>query len=159
MVLGRNGRLKPQMSMSVAQMSKREDSQSGQRVTGIGGIFMKARDPAKLMSWYHDHLGVKLETPDKEGTVSTMFAWREEKDPKNIGYTVWGIFPHHTKYFGPASSQFMINFRVKNLQSLLAQLRKEGVHVDEKVEELDYGKFGWIIDPEGNRIELWEPKG
>ena len=145
------------MSLLDYEMSKREDSQSAQRVTGIGGIFMKSKDPAKLMSWYQDHLGVKSEAPDKEGTMSTMFSWREEKDPKTLGYTVWGIFPHHTKYFGPGTSQFMINFRVKNLESLLAQLRKEGVRVDEKVEKLEYGKFGWIIDPEGNRIELWEP--
>lgn len=111
------------------------------------------------MSWYHDHLGIKPEAPDKEGTVSTMFPWREERDPKTSGYTVWGIFPNHTKYFGPGTSQFMMNFRVENLDSLLAELKKEGVRVDGKVEEMEYGKFGWIYDPEGNRIELWEPKG
>jgi len=126
------------------------------RVTGIGGIFFKAKDPGKLMSWYTTHLGVK---PESEGSSTTMFQWREKDNPKQVGYTVWSIFPHDTKYFDPSAAPFMINFRVKDLDRLLGQLKREGVKVDDKREEYDYGKFGWIIDPEGNRIELWEPKG
>ena len=126
------------------------------RVTGIGGVFFKAKDPGKLMSWYSTHLGVK---PESEGSSTTMFQWREKDDNKQVGYTVWSIFPHVTKYFGPGAAPFMINFRVKDLDRLLEQLKREGVNVDDKREEYEYGKFGWIIDPEGNRIELWEPKG
>src|SRR5712664_4013714 len=117
------------------------------RVTGIGGVFFKAKDPGKLMSWYTTHLGVK---PESEGSSTTMFQWREKDNTKQVGYTVWSIFPHDTKYFDPSAAPFMINFRVKDLNRLLGQLKRE---------EYDYGKFGWIIDPEGNRIELWEPKG
>jgi len=126
------------------------------RVAGIGGVFFKARDPGKLMSWYTTHLGVK---PESEGSSASMFHWRDKNDPKSMGYTVWAIFPNDSKYFDPSKSSFMINFRVKDLDSLLEQLKREGVTVDEKTEEYEYGKFGWIIDPEGNRIELWEPKG
>jgi predicted enzyme related to lactoylglutathione lyase len=126
------------------------------RVTGIGGVFFKAKDPGKLMSWYTTHLGVK---PESEGSSTTMFQWREKEDAEQVGYTVWSIFPHDTKYFDPSSSPFMVNFRVKDLDRLLDQLKREGVKVDDKREEYEYGKFGWIIDPEGNRIELWEPKG
>ena len=108
------------------------------------------------MSWYTTHLGVK---PESEGSSTTMFQWREKDDTKQVGYTVWSIFPHDTKYFDPSAAPFMINFRVKDLERLLDQLKREGVKVDDKREEYDYGKFGWITDPEGNRIELWEPKG
>jgi len=126
------------------------------RVTGVGGVFFKARDPSKLMAWYTSHLGIK---PESEGSSTAMFQWREKEDAKQVGYTVWSIFPHDTKYFDPSASPFMINFRVKDLDRLLDQLKREGVKVDDKREEYEYGKFGWIIDPEGNRIELWEPKG
>ncbi len=122
------------------------------RVTGIGGIFFKSQDPKKLKGWYQEHLGI---TPDAEGYIH--FEWREKEDPDRIGYTVWGPFPHDTEYFNPSTKPFMFNFRVANLRALLEQLRQEGVQVDDKVEEYDFGKFGWIMDPEGNRVELWEP--
>ncbi len=122
------------------------------RVTGIGGIFFKSQDPKKLKGWYQEHLGI---TPDAEGYIH--FEWREKGDPDRVGYTVWGPFPHDTDYFNPSAKPFMVNFRVADLQTLLEQLRKEGVQVDDKVEEYDFGKFGWIMDPEGNRVELWEP--
>ena len=122
------------------------------RVTGIGGVFFKSKDPSKLKSWYNDHLGI---VPDSEGYVS--FEWREKDDPDSIGSTVWEPFPHTTKYFDPGKADFMINYRVENLDKLLEQLRNEGVEVDDKVEEYEFGKFGWIMDPERNRIELWEP--
>ncbi len=122
------------------------------RVTGIGGIFFKSQDPKKLKGWYQEHLGI---TPDAEGYI--QFEWRKKADPDRVGYTVWGPFPNDTDYFKPSAKPFMVNFRVADLQALLEQLRKEGVQVDDKVEEYDFGKFGWIMDPEGNRVELWEP--
>ena len=140
-------------------MGKTEESDhstSPKRITGIGGVFFKARDPAKLMSWYQKHLGVK---PESKGSSNSVFQWRERDDEKKVAYTVWAIFPHDTKYFDPSRSSFMINYRVQDLDRLLEQLKREGVTVDEKREEYDYGKFGWITDPEGNKIELWEPKG
>jgi predicted enzyme related to lactoylglutathione lyase len=126
-----------------------------EKVTGIGGVFFKARDPRKLIEWYESHLGVQ---PMQKGETSVMFQWREKENPNRLGYTVWAIFPRETKYFDPSKSEFMVNFRVNNLDEVLKDLKSEGVRVDEKVEEFDYGKFGWVMDPEGNRIELWEPK-
>lgn len=139
--------------MTVGQLGSEQTSRS--RVTGLGGLFFKAQDPKMLMAWYQEHLGIQ---PEGQGEPSAMFYWREKDNPDRLGYTVWAIFPRETKYFDPSSSQFMINFRVSDLDSVLRQLRNEGVKVDEKIEEYDYGKFAWIMDPEGNRIELWEPK-
>ena len=121
------------------------------RVTGLGGVFFKAKDPNKLAVWYREHLGIPV------GNGSANFAWRTMPDPKRRGLTVWAIFPKRSDYFGPAANSFMLNYRVKDLDRLLKQLRKEGVAVDDKVEATDYGKFGWATDPEGNRIEFWEP--
>ncbi len=122
------------------------------RVTGLGGIFFKCKDPKAIKGWYEEHLGI---LPEKDGYVS--FQWREKDNPDNIGYTVWSPFKQDTKYFDPSKAPFMVNFRVDDLHSLLKQLRKEGVQVDDKIEESEYGRFGWVMDPEGNRIELWEP--
>ena len=121
------------------------------RVTGLGGVFLKSKDPKAMYEWYEKHLGVTRE----HGGVS--FKWRDAEQPENTGITMWALFPENTKYFEPSPSPFMMNFRVENLEPLLAALRAEGVQVDDKVESHEYGKFGWIIDPEGNRIELWEP--
>ncbi len=121
------------------------------RVTGIGGIFFEAEDPKALVRWYRRHLGIHI-----EGTVA-VFAWRAGKDPRRKGHTVWSIFPSGSEYLGEGGARFMINYRVKDLDGLLATLRKEGVRVDPKLEDTRYGRFGWITDPEGNRIELWEP--
>jgi predicted enzyme related to lactoylglutathione lyase len=118
-----------------------------ERVLGVGGIFFKAKDPEKLKAWYRDHLGVPT---DEQG--ETMFS--SETGPGS--FLVWAPFPADTKYFEPSKAPFMINFRVKDLQAMLAQLRAAGATVDEKVQEEPYGKFGWVMDPEGNRIELWE---
>ncbi len=122
------------------------------RVTGIGGIFFKAQDPEKLKAWYLEHLGMQ---PDAHGAV--VFEWCESERLEAKGQTVWSPFPANTKYFEPSPAQFMINYRVADLNLLLEQLRSEGVTVDERVEEYEYGRFGWIMDPEGNRIEPWEP--
>jgi len=120
-----------------------------ERVLGVGGIFFKAKDPARLKAWYRDHLGVPS---DEHG--ETVFSGQ---DPGAM--LVWSPFPADTKYFAPSESPFMINFRVKDLHAMLAQLRAAGATVDEKVQEEPYGKFGWVMDPEGNRIELWEIVG
>jgi len=121
------------------------------RVTGLGGIFFKAKDPKALGAWYQEHLGIAI-----RDSVA-LFTWQGGKDGKVQGHTVWSIFPGDTKYFGENGASFMINYRVKDLDGVLAALRKEGVHVAQKVEESQYGRFGWITDPEGHRIELWEP--
>jgi len=120
------------------------------RVIGLGGVFFKARDPEKLYAWYEKHLGIT-----RDSAQSATF--RHKGDERGI--VVWSIFPAATTYFDPSPSPLMLNYRVENLDALLDVLAAEGVHVDPKREEYDYGKFGWIMDPEGNRIELWEPKG
>jgi len=124
-----------------------------QRVTGLGGVFFKAKDPKAMYAWYETHLGIKGEA-DGSGV---MFHWRDANDPGKTGLTVWSIFPESTKYFDPSKAPFMLNYRVENLDALLAALREEGVAIDPKGEQYEYGKFAWITDPEGNRIELWEP--
>ena len=120
-------------------------------VTGIGGVFFKSKDPKMLTKWYDEHLGTKFGEQQSYG-----FKWRERNNPDSIGRTELGIFGEKTKYFLPSEKPFMLNFRVKNLDELLKKLKQEGVHIEEKVESYDYGKFGWILDPEGNKIELWE---
>jgi predicted enzyme related to lactoylglutathione lyase len=118
------------------------------RVIGLGGIFFKARDPKGLSAWYAQHFGLKI-----EAFGGAMFA----EDATRPGYTVWSPFAHDTHYFAPSDKPFMVNFRVDDLHALLAMLRGAGVQVDARVEESEYGRFGWIMDPEGNRVELWEP--
>jgi predicted enzyme related to lactoylglutathione lyase len=123
-----------------------------ERVTGIGGIFFKSEDPKKLKEWYRQHMGIE---PDADGYVT--FKWRELDKPEGKASTVWEPFPADTTYFEPTRSQFMINYRVRNLDAMLAQLRAAGATVDEKIEVMEFGKFGWATDPDGNRFELWEP--
>ncbi|MGD8414043.1 MAG: VOC family protein [Candidatus Latescibacterota bacterium] len=122
------------------------------RVTGIGGVFFKSESPEKLKEWYWKHLGV---TPDDQGYV--MFEWREKDEPEKMGMTAWEVFKADTDYFDKSDAPFMINYRVENLLELLETLREEGVDVDDNVAEAEYGKFGWVYDPDGNKIELWEP--
>src|SRR5437899_12415417 len=120
-------------------------SDNTEKVTGIGGIFFRARDLAQMSAWYQDHLGICAEDGHAD------FMWREHERPGEIGRTVWSVFPADTDYFGPLRPAFMINYRVSNLERMLAQLRRKGVAV-EKVEDYEYGRFAWITDPEGNRI-------
>ena len=122
-----------------------------ERVTGIGGIFFKSRDPGRLQEWYRSHLGVEA----NEG--SAVFAWRYHDDPERVGNTVWAPFDAATDYFGPDGAAFMVNYRVANLDRMLAQLREAGVAVDPRIEEHEFGRFAWATDPDGNRFELWEP--
>ena len=121
------------------------------RVTGIGGIFFKAQDPESLKKWYREHLGIDA------GQYGATFTWRDKDNPELECQTAWSLFPQNTKYFDPSSAQFMINYRVDDLDGLLAAMRSAGVVVDEQIQEFDYGRFAWVMDPEGNRIELWEP--
>jgi predicted enzyme related to lactoylglutathione lyase len=126
----------------VPQLRSRYDS-GMQRITGIGGIFFKAQDAEALRAWYAEKLGVAVD-PNYGGA---------EYDK-----TTWAVFKHDSRYFDPSTQPFMINYRVDNLDAMLAQLRAAGVTVDDKVDDNDYGRFGWAMDPEGNRFELWEPK-
>ena len=123
-----------------------------QRVTGIGGIFIKARDPERMKDWYRRHLGI-----DIQSWGGTSFRWQTPERPEPDGMTVWSIFPPDTRYFDPSPAPFMVNYRVDDLHAVLAALREEGCTVDAKVEESEFGKFGWVMDPEDNRIELWQP--
>jgi catechol 2,3-dioxygenase-like lactoylglutathione lyase family enzyme len=122
------------------------------RVTGIGGVFFKAKDPNALGAWYRDHLGL-----DIQSWGGVTFRWNDTALPEREGATVWSLFPASSKYFDPSPAGFMVNYRVADLTRVLADLRAEGCTVDDKVEESEFGKFGWVMDPEGNRLELWEP--
>ena len=122
------------------------------RVVGIGGIFIKAKDAAALRAWYRTHLGLELE--DWGGMA---FRWNRPDSPGELGMTVWSIFEESSKYFAPSTAPFMVNYIVQDLAAVLAALRAEGCQVDDKTEDSPYGKFGWVMDPEGNRIELWQP--
>jgi catechol 2,3-dioxygenase-like lactoylglutathione lyase family enzyme len=122
------------------------------RVTGIGGVFFKAKDPDALRAWYRTHLGLAI---DDWGGVT--FRWHTPSRPEAEGVTVWSIFAMDTKYLDPSPASFMINYRVDDLDRVLAELRAEGCEVDDKVDVSEFGKFGWVMDPERNRIELWEP--
>jgi len=120
------------------------------RVTGIGGIFFKSKDPKTLAGWYRDHLG--LDVTDWGGVI---FNWGGPDSPP--GMTLWSPFAQDTGYMAPGTAPFMVNFRVADLDALLGLLRAEGCHVMEKTETSEQGKFGWVIDPEGNKVELWQP--
>ena len=122
------------------------------KVTGIGGIFFKCKDPKAINEWYKTHLGFAT-TP-----YGTSFEWREIDDSTKTGLTQWKPFAENTKYFEPSAKDFMINYRVENLDALVEQLKKEGVTIVDKIEDSDYGKFVHILDIEGNKIQLWEPK-
>lgn len=122
------------------------------RVTGIGGIFFKARDPAALREWYRVHLGVPV-----EAWGGAAFMWQTEARPEPKGCTIWSVGAQAETEFGPNGAPFMINYRVADLAALLAALRAEGCQVLDKTDDSEYGKFGWVIDPEGNKVELWQP--
>lgn len=122
------------------------------RATSLGGVFFKCKDPQAQMDWYAIHLGIVM---DKYGT---SFQWRQAEDKEKLGHTAWSPFDENTDYFGAPSQQYMINYRVENLEALVEQLKKEGVTVVDEIEVFEYGKFVHILDLEGNRVELWEPK-
>lgn len=122
------------------------------KVTGIGGVFFKCEDPKAMNEWYAKNLG--LATSEYGAT----FEWRQDDDPTKKGTTAWCTFPKDTKYFNPSTKPFMINYRVENLVELLEELKKDQVTIIDEIAEYEYGKFVHVLDPEGNVIELWEPK-
>jgi predicted enzyme related to lactoylglutathione lyase len=123
------------------------------RVIGLGGIFFKSEDPGKLKDWYGKHLGLPI------SDYGVNFEFREADDPTKMGTTVWSPFKATTTYFEPSPKQFMINYRVENLEWVVEQLKSEGVTVLDEIQSFDYGKFVHILDPEDNKIELWEAAG
>lgn len=130
-----------------------KNSNNMKRVTGLGGIFFKVDDPVKTKEWYQKHLGLNT---DEYGA---MFEWRLLDDPNKKGTTVWSPFKNTTTYFEPSQKEFMINYRVDNLEELVKALKSEGVEVVDEIAVYDYGKFVHIMDNDGNKIELWEPIG
>ena len=122
------------------------------RVTGIGGIFFKARDATSLQAWYKRHLGI-----DVQPWGGAAFSWADTEGNPVAGTTVWSIGPQEGDQFAPSAASFMINYRVDDLLALVKVLKEEGCTVLEKIDESEYGKFAWVIDPEGNKVELWQP--
>lgn len=122
------------------------------RVTGIGGVFFKAKDAPTLRAWYKRHLGI-----DVQEWGGAAFTWTDNEGQPIGGTTIWSISPEQSDQFAPSQSSFMINYRVEDLQSLVSVLREERCNVLERIEDTEYGKFAWVIDPEGNKIELWQP--
>jgi len=131
--------------------NKSNENTTMKRVTGIGGIFFKCKDPGKMREWYHTHLGLNT------NQYGTVFEWRHATDSSKKGFSQWSPFSEKTRYFEPSTKEFMINYRVENLEVLVEELKKEGVAVLDSIETFDYGKFVHIMDIEGNKIELWEP--
>ena len=123
------------------------------RVTGLGGVFFKTQNPDKIKSWYEKHLGMKMDA------YGHSFRWKDIENPeaKAPALTAWSPFKDDSTYFKPSEKEFMFNYRVDNLVELLKALKEEGVTIVGEMQEFPYGKFGWILDPDGNKIELWEP--
>ena len=131
--------------------NKSDDNPKIKRVTGIGGIFFKCKNPKQMREWYKTHLGLNT------NPYGAVFEWRQGADTTKKGFTQWSPFKESTKYFEPSTKDFMINYRVENMQGLVEQLKKEGITVTDTIQSFDYGKFIHIMDIEGNKIELWEP--
>jgi predicted enzyme related to lactoylglutathione lyase len=127
------------------------DNTATRKVTGIGGIFFKCKDPKKLREWYKTHLGLNT------NQYGAVFEWRQGVDTTRKGFTQWSPFGEKTNYFAPSEKDFMINYRVENLESLVAEFKKDGVTITDTIQKVDYGKFVHIMDLEGNKVELWEP--
>jgi len=144
-------RSKPNMAQNQTPATIKAETKSQGRVLGIGGIFFKAADQAKTREWYAKHLGLV----DKGQGV--MLPWREHDDPQKEHVTVWSTFPSNTSYFGAGQATFMVNYIVDDLDAMLERLQKEGVKIDPKRMNEVYGRFAWIYDSDGNKIELWEP--
>ena len=122
------------------------------RVTGIGGIFFKAKDAAALRAWYKRHLGI-----DVQDWGGTAFMWTDSNGEPKDGMTIWSVASETSDQFAPSTSSFMINYRVDDLHALIDALKAEGCNVLDKVDDSEYGRFAWVIDPEGNKVELWQP--
>jgi predicted enzyme related to lactoylglutathione lyase len=122
------------------------------RVTGIGGIFFKAKDAPSLQAWYKRHLGI-----DVQDWGGTAFTWTDDAGKPVAVTTIWSIGPEEADQFAPSTAPFMVNYRVEDLHALVEVLKEEGCNVLEKIDESEYGTFAWVIDPEGNKVELWQP--
>ncbi len=121
------------------------------KATGIGGVFFKCKDPKGMRAWYQENLGINT------NQYGAVFEWYQGADSTRKGFTTWSLFNEKTKYFEPSTRDFMINYRVENLDALVTALKKSGVTITDTVQSVDYGKFVHILDPEGNKVELWEP--
>jgi predicted enzyme related to lactoylglutathione lyase len=126
-------------------------SENKPRVTGIGGIFFKSDNPDKMKEWYTKNLGLVT------NEYGSLFEFRDSNNPESKGYLQWSPFEKETKYFAPSSKDYMINYRVVNIEAMIENMRSEGIEIIGEIEEYEYGKFAHIVDPEGNKIELWEP--
>lgn len=131
--------------------TKTSNETSVKKVTGIGGIFFKCKDPKAVREWYKKHLGFET------NQYGAVFEWRQGTDSSQKGFSQWSPFKETTKYFEPSSKDFMINYRVENLEALIEQLKKDGITVTDSIQSVEYGKFVHIMDLEGNKLELWEP--
>ena len=127
-------------------MSKKEP-----KVTGIGGIFFRAKNNKEIKNWYGKHLGLEI------NDFGSVFEFRNANQPEEVNYLTWSPFEENTEYFDPSKKEFMINYRVQNIEKLVEQLKENGVTIVDEITKYDYGKFVHILDPEGNKIELWEP--
>jgi predicted enzyme related to lactoylglutathione lyase len=127
------------------------DQPSQKKATGIGGIFFKCKDPKKIREWYKSNLGLNT------NQYGAVFEWRQGTDTTKKGFTQWSPFNEKTKYFEPSTKDFMINYRVENMEFLVAELKKNGVTIVDTIETVEYGKFVHILDIEGNKVEIWEP--
>ena len=123
------------------------------RVTGIGGVFFKCKDPKALGEWYKTHLGI-----DVQAWGGAALDWKGPHNPEGTGTTAWSLFPADSKHFAPSAAPFMVNYRVEDARALAKVLREEGCNVLDKIDESEYGIFAWVIDPEGNKVELWQPR-
>ena len=122
------------------------------RVTGLGGIFFKAKDAPALQAWYKRHLGI-----DVQAWGGTAFTWSDSEGKPTGGTTVWSVTPEESDQFAPSKASFMVNYRVEDLYAVVTALKAEGCNVLDKIDDSEYGKFAWVIDPEGNKVELWQP--
>lgn len=147
-LLGRNN---VQTAYSVTENPTSSKEELMKKVTGIGGIFFKSEDPTKLKEWYQKHLGLNTDA------YGTNFEWHQGSDASKKGFTQWSPFQEKTTYFQPSIKDFMINYRVHDLDALVKQLKEEGVTITDEIATYEYGKFVHILDGEGNKVELWEP--
>lgn len=138
-------------SFKTAITKSSNDEAPVKKVTGIGGIFFKCKDPKKIKEWYKTNLGLNT------NQYGAVFEWYQGADSTKKGFTQWSPFNEKTKYFEPSTKEFMINYRVENMETLVAELKKNAVVIVDSIQTYDYGKFIHILDPEGNKIELWEP--
>ena len=142
-------KIKPKYALK--EHSKTIMMKKSKRVSGIGGVFFKCKEPVKMREWYSKHLGLVT------NEYGSLFEFRNSDEPEKLNYLQWSTFSQTSKYMDPSEKDFMINYRVENLEKLVAELKKEGVEILDSIETFEYGKFVHILDMEGNKIELWEP--